>query len=119
LHSEDSALQAALERLYSTPVLVVASPTYKATFTGLLKVFLDHVPAGRLTGGLAIPVMVGGAPQHALAVEVHLRPLLVELGASCPTQGLYVLESQLPALPEVVGAWLAGQSRALSGWRST
>ncbi len=50
--------------------------------------------------------MVGGAPIHHLAPEVHLRPLLVELGASCPTQGLFVLESQLDDLDTVIEAWL-------------
>lgn len=54
-----------------------------------------------------VPLMVGAGPQHALAVEVHLRPVLVELGATLPTRGLYVLESQLDDLDAVVGAWLA------------
>ena len=44
--------------------------------------------------------------QHALAVEVHLRPVLVELGAIMPARGLYVLESQLDKLDAVVEAWL-------------
>jgi FMN reductase len=39
--------------------------------------------------------MVGAAPHHALAVDVHLTPLLLELGASVPRRGLYVLESEL------------------------
>ena len=49
--------------------------------------------------------MVGAGPAHALAVEVHLRPLLVEIGATLPTRGLYVLESDLPRLEEVVAEW--------------
>ena len=36
----------------------------------------------------------------------QLRPVLVELGATLPTRGLYVLESQLPELDAVVTAWL-------------
>jgi FMN reductase len=50
--------------------------------------------------------MVGAGLQHALAVEVHLRPVLVELGASLPTRGLYVTEAQLGELDEVVAVWL-------------
>jgi FMN reductase len=53
-----------------------------------------------------VPVMLGAASQHALAVEVHLRPLLVELGATLPTRGLYVIEDQLDSLDDVVGQWL-------------
>jgi FMN reductase len=85
---------------------VVASPTYKASYTGLLKSFLDWFSTTDLEGVTVVPVMVGAGLQHALAVEVHLRPVLVELGATLPTRGLYVTESQLPDLDEVVAAWV-------------
>ena len=85
---------------------VVASPTYKASYTGLLKSFLDWFSTTDLSGVTVVPLMVGAGPQHALAVEVHLRPVLVELGATLPTRGLYVLESQLDDLDTVIGAWL-------------
>jgi FMN reductase len=88
-------------------VLVTASPTYKATYTGLLKAFLDRYPSNGLAGVTAVPLMVGASPIHALAPELHLRPLLVELGASVPSRGLYVVESQLEDLAGVVGAWAA------------
>jgi FMN reductase len=86
-------------------VVVTACPTYKATYTGLLKAFLDRYGSNGLAGVTAVPVMVGAAPIHALAPEVYLRPLLVELGASVPSRGLYVLESQLDELASVVDAW--------------
>ena len=54
----------------------------------------------------AIPVMVGASPIHALAVEVYLRPLLVEIGATVPTRGLYVVEDQLEDLSAVIDGWL-------------
>ena len=91
----------ALERVLGADVLVVGSPVYKATYTGLLKAFCDHIIQGQLTGKLALPTMMGGAYNHALAVEHELRPLLVELGATCATPGLYVLESQEAELEAV------------------
>jgi FMN reductase len=94
-------------------VLVVASPTYKATYTGLLKAFLDRYQGRGLAGVVAIPVMVGGAPHHSLAVDVHLRPLLVELGAVVPTPGLFVLDTELDQLPETVRTWLSGAASPL------
>ena len=84
----------------------VEPPTYKATYTGLLKAFLDWFSQTGLSGVIAVPVMVGAGAQHALAVEVHLRPLLVEIGASVPTRGLYVTEDRLEDLPAVTGEWL-------------
>jgi FMN reductase len=87
-------------------VLIVASPTYKASFTGVLKSFLDHFPAPSLIGKTAFPVMTGGSLKHALAVDLQLRPVLLELGASCPGPGLYVLESEFDDLSGVVARWL-------------
>jgi FMN reductase len=88
-------------------VLVAASPTYKATYTGLLKAFLDRYGNNGLAGVTAVPLMVGAAPIHALAPELHLRPLLVELGASVPSRALYVMEAQFDNLGAVIDAWSA------------
>lgn len=100
-----SGVEVALELVTEADVLVVASPTYKGTYTGLLKAFLDRLPPDALAGVVALPLLVMGDAKHALAVEVHLRPLLVELGASVPTPGLAVLESQLPGLAEILARW--------------
>ncbi|MEV1174967.1 NADPH-dependent FMN reductase [Nonomuraea sp. NPDC049784] len=96
---------AALELVTGASVLVVASPTYKGTYTGLLKSLLDRLPPDALAGKAALPLLVMGDHKHSLAVEVHLRPLLVELGAFVPTPGLAVLESQIPQLEEVLAGW--------------
>jgi FMN reductase len=92
-------------RVAEADVVVMASPVSRATYTGLLKAFLDSYDSNGLAGCRAVPVMVGATPDHALAVDLHFRPLLVELGASVPTRGLYVLESQMDELGEVVAAW--------------
>jgi FMN reductase len=110
----DEDVAAALASVYEADVLIVASPTYKATYTGLLKLFLDQIPAGRLGATLTVPLMVGGAPNHALAVETHLRPVLVELGAAMPTAGLYLLESQLADLQPVLEPWWAASSSVVA-----
>jgi FMN reductase len=100
------AVKDALTAVRGCSLAVVASPTYKASYTGLLKSFLDWFSTTDLAGVTVVPLMVGAGPQHALAVEVHLRPVLVELGATLPTRGLYVLESQLDDLDTVIGSWL-------------
>src|SRR3954466_12499076 len=87
-------------------LVVVASPTYKATYTGLLKLFLDRFAGGTGLTGVAIPLMLGAGPTHALAPEHFLRPLLTELGAIVPVSALYVLDSDHDR-PEAYDAWLA------------
>jgi FMN reductase len=102
-----------VDDVIASDLLVVASPTYKATYTGLLKLFLDRIPAPALQPVVAVPVMIGGSPIHSLAPEVHLRPVLIELGASCPTKGLFVLETQFDELHGVIDAWLDDAERSL------
>ena len=103
---ESKPVNDVLRRIAESDLLVVASPVYKAAYTGVLKMLLDRIPMEGLNGRVAIPIMVAAAPIHVLAVETHLRPVLIELGACCPTRGLVVLESKLPELPDVVGKWL-------------
>lgn len=73
--------------------MIFASPTYKASYTGLLKLFLDQFPSNGLAGVVAVPLMLGAGLGHLLAPELLLKPVLVELGATCPTRGLYLLDS--------------------------
>jgi FMN reductase len=100
----DPDVTAAVEAVAASDVVVFASPTYKASFTGLLKLFLDQIAGDSLRGVVGIPLMLGAGPAHGLAPEVHLRPVLVELGLSCPTRALYLLDTETdgPALE----AWL-------------
>ncbi|OWY60031.1 hypothetical protein B7486_71395 [cyanobacterium TDX16] len=94
--------------------LVVASPTYKAAYTGLLKLFLDRFDKDELAGLPTVALMTGGSPHHSLAVEVHLAPVLVEIGASLPTRGIYVCGPDVDDPGPVIARWHDGASRALS-----
>jgi FMN reductase len=102
----DPAVEEAVAAVRAAEVVVVASPTYKATYTGLLKVFLDRFPPDGLAGVVAVPLMLGAGPSHALAPEHTLRPLLSELGAVTPTRALYLLDRDY-ANPDVLDPWLA------------
>jgi len=86
-------------------IAIFASPTYKASYTGMLKAFLDRYGSNGLAGTIAVPVMTGGWAGHSLAVEVHLRPVLVELGATIPARGLYITEPEFGELDAAVARW--------------
>ncbi len=111
----DASVAEARTAVREATVVVVATPTYKASFTGLLKLFLDQFEHGELRDVAAVvPLMTGGGPGHALAVEVHLRPVLVEIGARVPTAGLYVWGDQVddPAAP--LDEWWATESAVVA-----
>lgn len=92
----DEATATAVTILAEANLLVVATPTYKGSYTGVLKVLLDQLPAQALAGKLAVPVVTAGAAPPATAAEALLRQLLVELGAIVVRPGLPVLEADLP-----------------------
>jgi FMN reductase len=103
----DPGVAQATASVRSMDLIVVASPTYKATFTGVLKLFLDQFSGAALNGVVAVPLMLGAGLGHALAPEVSLKPLLAELGASTPTRALYLLEDEWRTSP-ALAAWLPG-----------
>lgn len=89
----DPAVAEAVRTVASSDLVVVASPTFKASYTGILKLFLDQFETGTGLGGVVVvPLMLGAAPHHAMAPEVFLRPVLVELGAIVATPALYLID---------------------------
>jgi FMN reductase len=111
----DAAAGAAVKRVLDADVLVLSSPTYKGSYSGLLKAFLDRVGGGALAGAAAIPILLGGAPNHTLAVDVHFSPLLRELGAVVPAGGLFVLESDVETFGAFAVEWAARWQPLLAG----
>ncbi|BBZ28148.1 FMN reductase [Mycolicibacterium madagascariense] len=109
----DPKVAEAKEIVKAADLLVVASPTYKATYTGLLKLFLDQFGAGELGQIPTVPLMLGGSPAHSLAPELTLRPVLVEIGASCPVPSLYLIDSEYETAPEL-DRWLEIARRVLA-----
>jgi FMN reductase len=118
LTANDLGVAMAIKSVQQADVAIVASPTFKASYTGMLKLFLDQFPADGLAGVVAIPLMLGAGPAHALAPELLLKPVLVELGATCPTRALYQLDRDF-AKEGAMDAWLAGaRSQILNALRS-
>lgn len=89
-------------RVAASDLVIFASPTYKATYTGLLKLFLDRYPANGLSGVTAIPLLTGADQTHSMGPTVNLLPLLVELGAVVPGRGLYFITEQIDRMDEVL-----------------
>jgi FMN reductase len=101
----DPTVEAAKTAVAGADLVIFATPTYKATYTGLLKLFLDQFGAGELHGTTAVALMLGGSPHHSLAGELTLKPVLSEIGCSCPTPALYLIDSAWEASPEL-DTWL-------------
>jgi FMN reductase len=90
----DIGRKLAVAAIEQSNLLVVATPTYKGSYTGVLKVLLDELPAGGLVGKTAIPLVTAGAPAQAELAARRLGELLNELGANV-SPALTVVESTL------------------------
>jgi FMN reductase len=89
----DPSVADAVATVKASDLIIFASPTYKGSYTGVLKLFLDQFEtATGLAASVAVPLMLGAGPAHALAPELLLKPVLVEIGATVPCQGIYLLD---------------------------
>jgi FMN reductase len=96
----------AIEQVARAKVIVVATPVYKAAYSGVLKVFLDLLPQTALKGKTLLPLATGGSPHHMLALDYALRPVLQSLSARHILPGVYAVDSQVP--PSAGGAYAPG-----------
>lgn len=96
----------AIHQVAAARVLVVATPVYKAAYSGVLKVFLDLLSQTALKGKTVLPLATGGSPHHMLALDYALRPVLQSLGARHILPGIYATDAQVTLTPE--GAYHVG-----------
>jgi FMN reductase len=92
---ENTELRAAHERVLLAQAVVVATPVYKAAYSGILKAFLDLLPQTGLTGKLVLPIATGGSPSHMLALDYALRPVLSALSARHVLPSIYAIDKQI------------------------
>jgi len=97
------AIRDAIEALAQAQVLIVATPIYKAAYSGLLKTFLDLLPEDALRGKTVLPLATGGTLAHLLALDYALKPVLGALGARDILDGVFATDAQLPAHPDSGG----------------
>ncbi len=90
----------AIAAVRDADALVVATPVYQSSYSGLLKVFLDLLPQFALRGKTVLPLATGGSAAHVLAVDYALRPLLSSLGAAHVTPGWFVPSGHIRTFPD-------------------
>ena len=83
--------------------VIVATPIYKASYTGVIKALLDLLPQHGLRGKAVLPLATGGTLAHLLAVDYALRPVLAALGARHVVPGTFLLDSAFVSGPAEPG----------------
>jgi FMN reductase len=90
----DSRVQEALSLVEGAGVIVASTPVYRATYTGLLKVFFDLFPQRALAGKVALGIASGAAPPHRVVIDQGLRPLFESVEARV-VEGVYATDADL------------------------
>ena len=88
-----ASVEAELLRIESADVLVVASPVYRASFTGLFKHLFDFVDQYALVDTPVLLAATGGSDRHALIIEHQFRPLFGFFQALTLPLGVYANDS--------------------------
>ncbi len=86
--------------------VVIATPIFKASYSGLTKVALDVLPQFALAGKVVLPLGTGGSLAHVLALDYALRPVLQSMAARHVVQAHFVAEAEMDSA-EPGGAGLA------------
>jgi len=86
-------IRRANERVEQSDAVIIASPVYKASYTGVLKAYLDLLPQKGLEGKLVLPLMIGGTAAHLLSIDYALKPVLSALGARHILGGVFAVDS--------------------------
>lgn len=91
----DAVVRAALAEVAEADAVIVATPVYKAAYSGVLKAFLDLLPQNGLAGKIVLPVATGGSQSHLLALDYALRPVLHALEADQVLTSIYATAQQV------------------------
>lgn len=92
---DSPALEPAKALIQQASGLIIATPVYKAAYTGVLKSFLDLLPPKFLSGKVILPIATGGTIAHLLSIDYTLKPVLSELGAQYLLNGVYIVDKQV------------------------
>jgi FMN reductase len=107
------AVDLALASTTAARIVVASTPVYRASYSGLLKIFFDLLAPDSLSRSVAVPIATGGASGHQLMLDYALRPLFGSLGAIVVPTGIYGTDAQFTAACEPQPALLERVDRAV------
>lgn len=84
-----------LRQAENAEILIVGTPVYHASYTGLLKQFFDLLDEDRIRGRIAVPVANGETPMHGLMLEHQMRPLFSSMGMVTTSKTLFAMQHEI------------------------
>ncbi|SDU75400.1 NADPH-dependent FMN reductase [Jiangella alkaliphila] len=94
-----------VDAVLDADVVVLATPVSRASYTGVLKLFLDRLPDDAFAGTVVVPVTLARDPAERQAADLQLRPVLGSLGAALPVASFVVDEGELADVAALADGW--------------
>lgn len=82
----------AVDRVQEADAVVLASPVFRGSFTGTMKLLIDALPNEALRNKPVGILTVAAAPHHFLSAERHLRDVLAWFGALTAPNGAFFVD---------------------------
>jgi len=104
-------LDSAVNTVVSADALIVVTPIFSTSYSGLFKSFIDVLDPNALTG---MPVLIGanaGTARHSLAIDYAIRPLFTYLHADPVSTGVFAASSDWGAHADEVAPLSARVAR--------
>lgn len=79
---QSPALEQVITEVVEADALIVVSPVYNASVSGLFKMFFDVLHEGALLDKPVLLAATGGTPRHSLAIDQAMLPLFFYLKAA-------------------------------------
>ena len=115
----DGGPRAIVAAILSADALVVGSPVYKGSYTGLFKHLFDLIDPAALAGKPVLLTATGGGEKHALVIEHQLRPLFGFFEAATLPTGVYASGADFIDGVPSSASLLARTDRAVSQFSTT
>jgi len=85
----DETLATAIDAVRRADALIVVTPVFSASYSGLFKTFFDVLEEGTLDGKPVLVAATAGTARHSLVLEHALRPLFTYLRAVVVPTGVF------------------------------
>lgn len=96
------ALESMINTVVSADALIVVTPIFSTSYSGLFKSFIDVLDPDSLTG---MPVLIGanaGTARHSLAIDYAIRPLFTYLRSEAVPTGVFAASADWGAQADEV-----------------
>ncbi|MEY0727030.1 NADPH-dependent FMN reductase [Providencia rettgeri] len=87
---QHSQIELFIKKVNRADGVIIASPVYQSSYSGVLKSLIDLLPQGSFANKRVLPIMSGGSECHQLALDYAFKPLLMALKAEEIMIGIYI-----------------------------